>query len=303
VDDDQPPKLRKRRLTRRALLASCVGSLGTLAGGVGYAHSIEPFGVRHRRLALDLPGLHPDLLNLRILHLSDLHVAPTVPRDFLRGQIQRCAALDPDLVFLTGDFVTRGDLTQLAEVGALMRALRARHGVFAVLGNHDYGVSSSRRHVPAGNGAAHSGERVAAELAESGVTVLRNGCRTVKVGAGQLQVAGVEDYWSGLYDPGQALANVDPTLPCIVLCHNPDAFVELRQYHCDWVLAGHTHGGQVRIPLLGAPFLPIAHREYDAGLFREGAHTLYVNRGLGYLFQVRFNCRPEFVEFTLTRRA
>ena len=85
--------------------------------------------------------------------------------------------------------------------------------------------------------------------------------------------------------------------------HNPDAIDYLQAKPWHWLMCGHTHGGQVRIPFLGAPFLPVRNRQYDAGLFHVGDRCLYVNRGLGYLRQIRFNCRPEMTLFTLTSRA
>jgi predicted MPP superfamily phosphohydrolase len=88
----------------------------------------------------------------------------------------------------------------------------------------------------------------------------------------------------------------------VALVHNPDAIDALHNRPCHWILSGHTHGGQVRLPLLGAPFLPVRHREYDQGLFKVGEQRLYVNRGLGYLRRVRFNCRPEIAVFQLTAR-
>lgn len=291
------------RLTRRGFLLGCLGGAGCGALGLGYARYVEPFWPKLERLPMDLRRLAPSWAGVRILHLSDLHLSHSLPSEYLPKQLDRCAALQPDLVVLTGDFITSGRFDLLADLHRLLTRLRARHGVFAVLGNHDFGVYSPQRRLASSRAAARIADRISAELTAAGVDVLRNDCRVLTIGDGQLQLVGLDDYWSGYCDPSAAFAKVDPDLPCVVLSHNPDSVIELKDYRCDWVLCGHTHGGQVRIPLLGAPILPIQHRQYDAGRFEVGDKRLYVNRGLGYLRQVRFNCRPEITEFTLEPRA
>ena len=139
---------------------------------------------------MDLPELHPDLVGVCVLHLSDLHASPGPVGDYLRNQLERCAALSPDLVLITGDFVTRGAPVALREVGSLMRRLRARFGIFAVLGNHDYGVTSPQFKRSPGTAAARHADRVVAELSTAGVNVLRNESRVLTIGAGRLQLPG-----------------------------------------------------------------------------------------------------------------
>lgn len=287
-----------RRLTRRALLRGCAGGLAALAAGAAYAHYVEPFWPALERVSLDLPCLDPALVGLRIIQLSDLHLATRVSARYLREQLQRCRDLAPDLFVLTGDYITNGDQAWLRELGSLMSVLRAPLGAFAVLGNHDFAVYSDAR----GPGNLGIAARISEMLAGAGVTVLRNESHVLTKGGAALQLAGLEDLWSGECDPEQAFVDVDRNLPCIALAHNPDSIDVLRDTPCAWILSGHTHGGQVRIPFFGAPILPVRHREYDEGLFAVASQRLYVNRGLGYLLRVRFNCRPEITEFTLTRR-
>ena len=291
----------KRRLTRRAFLVRLCGggiaAVGTAGVGGVYARYVEPFWPVVERHPMDFPGLDPALEGLRLLQLSDLHVYPSVPLDYLRGQIRRCETLAPDVIVITGDFITAGRLDVLKELVALLRPLQAPLGVFAVLGNHDFGVFSPRRR---SRGPA-IGECTHQALAGCGVTVLRNEARVLTVRGAPLQLVGIDDLWSGLCDPDLAFAQADPELPTIVLTHNPDTMPLIKGWPWRWLLCGHTHGGQVRIPFFGAPILPIDDRRYDAGLFELGDRRLYVNRGLGYFKQVRFNCRPEITEFTLTR--
>lgn len=291
-----------RRLTRRAFLFGCVGGLGLSGGGLTYVCGVEPLWAKMERVPLDLPDPHPDLIGLRIVQLSDLHVAPNVPTDFLLDQARRVTALRPDLIVITGDCVTRGCDDFLADLARIAAALEARLGVFAVLGNHDYDMTTSYLVRPPGPAGLARAARVAETLGGAGVVVLRNECRRVPVGGGVLQLVGLEDYWSGQFNAAAAFADVDPRLPCLALSHNPDSITHLKDQPCDWVLSGHTHGGQVRLPLLGAPVLPVIQRQYDQGRFEVGGTRLYVNRGLGYLARVRFNCRPEITVFTGVRR-
>ncbi len=285
-----------RRLSRRHFLLGAGGLLAGLSGGAAYARYIEPYWPTWQRLAMDLPGLGAGLVGARIVQLSDLHVAPNLPLDYLRRQLRRVVASNPDLIVLTGDYVTRAIVRDATALRDLLAELRAPLGVYAVLGNHDYGVHEPqpRRFVAAGP------NHIAQIVADAGVTVLRNEARRVERDGAGLQVVGLDDLWGGLCDADVAFANVNPGEPCIALAHNPDTFPLLHNRPCRWVLSGHTHGGQVRLPLLGPLVLPVRNKSHDAGLFTAGAQRLYVNRGLGYLRPVRFNCRPEITEFTLT---
>jgi uncharacterized protein len=292
----------RRRITRRAFLRRlCGGGAGTvaLAGlGAGYAHYVEPFWPTVECLPLDLPRLHPALVGLRLVQLSDLHLSPHMRHDYLRAQLRRCQELSPDLIVLTGDFITDADPRFLGELQELLDILHAPLGCFAVLGNHDCSVHS----VDCTHSDPILAARIEQALTGSGVTVLRNRRQVVEHDDARLQLVGLDDLWSRWFDADKAFADVDPNLPCITLAHTPDSYYLLRDKPWHWLLCGHTHGGQVRIPFLGAPYLPVHSRKYDAGLFRVGDQRLYVNRGLGYLHQFRFNCRPEITVFTLTSR-
>jgi hypothetical protein len=289
-----------RRLTRRAFLVRVCGG-GVVAGlGAGaYAHYVEPFWPAVERLDLDLPDLAPALQGLRVVQISDLHLGSPGPFDYLRAQVERCRALEPELMVVTGDFIHAADLRWSQALVSLLRPLQAPLGVFAILGNHDFGVWAPN---PRPRGPAIAA-RIEQLLLEAGLIVLRNGAQVVMRGDAALQLVGIDDQWSGYCDPDQAFADADPDLPTVVLTHNPDTVPSLKDKRYDWALCGHTHGGQVQIPLIGAPILPIKHRHYDAGRFETDGHRLYVNRGLGSLYGVRFNCRPEITVFTLTGRA
>ena len=294
-----PKSTARRSLTRRAFLTSFGGGFFAVGGAGLYARYVEPYWAVVESEPMDLRNLHPSLVGLRVLQLSDLHLHGSAPAEYLRTQLQRCQALSPDLILLTGDYITRGDLRCLDELASLLRILSAPLGVFAVLGNHDCGA----HHGDARLASLGLAQQMQNALSRCAITVLRNAAHTLTVGAAQLQLVGIDDLWSGFSDADRAFADVDPDVPCIALAHNPDAIDNLKDKPCDWILCGHTHGGQVRLPFIGAPFLPVRHREYDAGLFHVGEKRLYVNRGLGHLQPIRFNCRPEITLFTLTCRA
>ncbi len=290
---------RRRGLSRRGFLRLCGGGVLGLGASAAYARFGELHWLATETLEMDFPALAPGWDGLRLIQISDLHISEVVSTEFLRSAMKQCTALAPDVIVITGDFITRCDLRFLPELRQLMSCLRAPLGVFAVLGNHDFGLYDPLRKlgVPARN-------LLEQPLAEYGVTVLRNNRVLVESPgrAGGLQLVGLDDWWSGLADPEAAFANVDPAQPCILLTHNPDtvALVRARPWH--WLLCGHTHGGQIRIPLLGAPVLPIEDRRFDQGLFKLNAQQrVYVNRGVGHLLPVRFNCRPEITVFTLRR--
>lgn len=287
-----------RGTTRRAFLASCAGGILATAGTGAYARFLEPNWPAVEFVPLDLRNLDPPAVGLRVIQLSDLHVYRHVTADEVCMHLERCMALSPDLIVLTGDYITRGDPRYLDDLARAVRVLRAPHGVFAVLGNHDCGAHDAN---PA-FASEHMARRMQTALTDCGITVLRNEMRLLDIAGAPLQLVGLDELWSGYCDPDQAFAEVDPEIPCIALAHNPDVIDDLRDQPCDWVLCGHTHGGQVRLPFIGALYVPVRNRQYDQGLFTVGEQRLYVNRGLGHLLPIRFNCRPEITVFTLSRR-
>lgn len=290
-------------LSRRRFLT---GSLAAAGAGLGlYSWQVEPHWVEVVRRPMPLPGLPAALDGATLLQLSDLHVGPRVDSAYLIGALRRAARLAPDFVAVTGDFVSYRTTREYRELARVLQALpRGRHGTYASLGNHDYGFGWRQLDVAAA---------ITQVVEDAGAVVLRNAA----VSVGGLQVAGLADFWSpefpansvpGLDVGGGAapvLQALDPRRPALVLCHNPDALDEpLWSNVHGWVLAGHTHGGQCRPPFLPPPILPVRNRRYTAGAIDVApGRTVYINRGLGHLIQVRFNVRPEITLFTLERTA
>jgi hypothetical protein len=280
-------------LTRRRLLAAGASLAGAGFGVGAYSCWVEPTWVEVLERDLPVPNLPPAWDGLRVAHVADLHHGSSVPLDYLARSISRVADLRPDLVAVAGDFVTDSDARYGSAVAELFDGLSAPLGVFACLGNHDYGV---RRPVRPG---AVGVRQVAADLGRHGVRVLRNeAVRLERCGEG-LWMVGVDDLWAGYCDPQKALRNVPSGAPNLVLCHNPDAADAVADAGGGAILAGHTHGGQVRIPLLGPILLPVRNKQRYEGLHRVGGAWLYITRGLGWLIRVRFACRPEISLLTL----
>lgn len=290
-----------RSVTRRAFMRGAAGLSSSAALAAIYARFVEPYWSQVVPVEMDILHLPDELVGTTIVQISDLHVGIRADAEYLREQIDVCNALSPDLIVITGDILHEGCRRYLDRAAELIARLRAKHGIFAVLGNHDYfeycrhsGHSHSR--------SAYIADDVTAALTRARITVLRNESQRVRIAGVDLQLVGFEDLLSSYFLPDVAMRRVDPTLPTIGLSHNPDTMPRLKFQPLDWVLSGHTHGGQVRVPFWGAPVLPLNATRYDAGKFVVGQRRLYVNRGLGFLMPVRFACRPEITQFTLARR-
>jgi predicted MPP superfamily phosphohydrolase len=256
------------------------------AGGSGkgprLARKIE---VTEHRVAI--PGLTRELDDLRIVQLTDIHHGLYVSAEAVLAAVEIANSLEPDVVALTGDFVSysRNYAHRVAE---LLGGLRARLGVFAVLGNHDFRVGA---------------DLVARALRRQGVDVLRNR-HTVLGGHSGLYLAGVDDLWYNSSLP-RALRHVPRGRPVVLLSHNPRIITAAAHFSVDLVLSGHTHGGQVRLPFLERIREERRKRDSNARRFHTGWDScgrtrIYVSRGIGTIvLPLRVGCPPEIPAFTL----
>lgn len=281
-------------MTRRTFLKSALfTAVGLGVGTIYYTARIEPHWVEFVERPLPLVGLPAGLAGKKLVQISDLHVGPHVDKRYLLEAFERTADFKADFVVYTGDFVSFDSARRLGEMSEVMaRAPRGRVGTAAVLGNHDYGPGWAHGDIAA---------EISAHLNDLGLPVLRN-----EIGRyGGLQIVGLDDIWGTNAYPQQALGSIDPTLPAIVLCHNPDgADFPIWENYQGWILSGHTHGGQINPPFLPPPFVPVSNKRYVAGevdLF--DGRRLYINRGLGHKIALRFNARPEITVFTLQSAA
>lgn len=274
-------------MTRREFLMGTSLGAAMALSGERYAHSVEPEWVEVTRRALTIPGWPPTFDGLRVAHLTDLHHSPMVSLEYLEGCVTTVKRERPDLVVLTGDYVTQGRRKEFIEpVAAAVGNLAAPLGVFASLGNHDVWAGA-----PA----------VCEALARHGVAVLRNQHADLSRRGGGLSVVGLGDLWTEGVDLAGAFREVPADRASLILMHNPDTFEEWPAGRPGLILAGHTHGGQVVIPGYGPPFVPSRYgRKYARGLFERADATMYVNRGLGTtVVHVRFLARPEIALLTI----
>jgi predicted MPP superfamily phosphohydrolase len=292
-----------KTLSRRQFLMLAGGlALNGAAAGLSielYASRVEPFWIQVRHIAMHLPGLPQEFENFTIAQFSDLHAGAYTRIEDVRHCVAMTNALGADAIVLTGDFVTRDSDVSIAWAPELA-LLKAKYGVFAVLGNHDTWSDP---------------ERIAAELAGAGAQVLRNESTALEIGQSRLWLVGVEDIgYKGMRlddfkkankrtvtELGVILAGLPPSDPHILLVHNPDFTELLPEGRVDLALCGHTHGGQVHLPFFGSPIVPSFYgQKYTNGLVRGPKTLVYINRGIGVIYPpLRFNCRPEITLFRL----
>jgi hypothetical protein len=276
------------RLTRRRFL---LGSAATACAVGAYTWRVEPHWVAVTRRAMPIRNLPSALEGRTLAQVSDIHIGAGVDDDYIADSFARLSDLRPDLVVITGDFTTNNGAPRFDAVArALDRLAPPPLGCFAVTGNHDFGPQWSRPELA---------DQLDHILAGVGVTLLRNASRDVH----GLRVVGLDDLWSPNFQPKNVIPTLTADEPAVALCHNPDA-VDGNVWGAfrGWILSGHTHGGQCKPPFLPPPILPVANKRWTSGEFDLGdGRTLYINRGLGHLWRVRFNVRPEITLFTLTR--
>ncbi|MBD1852106.1 metallophosphoesterase [Leptolyngbya sp. FACHB-711] len=273
-------------------------------------HKLLSGSLRTEAITIAIPQLPPQLQNIRFVQLSDLHYdGLRLSEQMLTEAIETSNALRPDLVVLTGDYVT-DDPTPIYALADRLQRLESRLGIYAVLGNHDLELPQSRT-------------EVTTALTRAGIRVLWN---EIAYPLGQqLPIVGLADFWSREFNPALVLSQLHPETPRIVLSHNPDSAAKLQPWRVDLQLSGHTHGGQIALPGFGPfptgyqrlrryvpktwrkwiPYMKedcykvLQHWEWAQGLHQVGSNLLYVNRGLGTYPPGRLFCPPELTVITI----
>ena len=281
----------KSRWTRRRLLKTAAGIAGLGTATFAYAWQVEPHWIEVVQRRMPVRNLPESLTGNTLVQISDLHIGPIVDDAYMASALELVSRLKPDILAITGDFMTYRSPVDLQKLISHLKDFDGgRLATVAVPGNHDYGT-----------GWADSGlcDRTADRHADLGILVLRNESIDIK----GLHVFGIDDFWGPHFDHVKTLQSYRRNDASVVLCHNPDAV------DCDgwngfhgWILSGHTHGGQCRMPYCKPPVLPVRNQRYVAGeVSLSNGRKLYINRGLGYLRKIRFNVRPEITVFTLDR--
>jgi len=269
------------RLTRREWLR-VVASIGVGSAGGAGAHGFwyERHDLEITQTAAPLSGLPEALSGLRIGFLTDLHRSATVPHDLIARAVAAVMAERPDLIVLGGDYVTNKDRRFVGPVADALAPLASEHGVFGILGNHD-----DDRDVPAG-------------LAERGIEVLRDARTRLTIRGESLDLIGIRYWTRRMPEIARVVRGAAPA--AILLAHTPARLTEAAALGIPLMLSGHTHGGQVVLPGLGA----IAARNFPivAGLGQRDNTTAFVSRGIGTVYlPIRIDCPPEAAILTLTR--
>lgn len=256
-----------------------------------YSWQVEPFWVEFVERKLPVKNLPPSLEGKILMQISDLHVGDRFDWNYLIETFQEAKRFKPDFVVYTGDYVNYGTSEEQKNLETVMEnCVLGTLATLGILGNHDYGVSWKD---------VECSDRICETLNDNGIITLRN----TQYESNGLNFIGFDDLWSPKFQPSEVMKEYDTAKANIVLCHNPDACdLDIWNGYQGWILSGHTHGGQCRIPGIITPILPVKNKKYTSGeIDLEDGRMLYINRAIGHSFQVRFMVRPEITVFTLTQ--
>jgi predicted MPP superfamily phosphohydrolase len=266
-------------VSRRAVLKGLAGSgVGALTGFGAYGFLYERHTLTVTRVTIGVANLPPALAGLRIGLLTDIHRSRWVSHDDVAHAVTTLMQEGPDIIVLGGDYVTWGDRDYIEPAADALAPLRAPHGVFAILGNHD------------------DDHAMPAALTKRDIQVLKDARTRLTINGEGLELAGVR-FWTRRQSDIAAVVR-GATAPLILLAHDPRRMAEAARLDIPLVLSGHTHGGQVVLPGLGA----VAAQKFPvvAGVGREHRTTMFVSRGIGTVYvPVRINCPPEIAVLTL----
>jgi len=289
----------QQRVTRRDFLKLLwVGFVDLLllsTGGTGYGLLIEPSMFKVEYIQLKIRRLPKAFSGIRVAQISDIHMGGWMNVERLQQVADLVIAQKPDVLVITGDFLKGRSFTESArhavkDLTKVLRPLAAALPTFAVLGNHDYRTSPTA---------------IREMLSQCMITDLTNDVFRLRRKDGTLCLCGVDDIRHGNVRLHEVLSKLDENSPAILLVHEPDfADISAATGRFDLQLSGHSHGGQIVIPLFGPPKLPESGQKYHSGLYQVGKMLQYTNRGVGVdRFAVRINCPPEITVFILGKES
>ncbi len=276
----------RKKFLKRILQLSAIGAFPFL-----YSWQIEPFWLEFVHKKMKIKNLPKHLEGKTIMQISDLHVGNRFDWNFLIDSFKEAKKFNPDFVVYTGDFVNVGNENELKALKIVLEnAVIGKLGTIGILGNHDYGRRWRENDVA---------DQIVTIAENSGIEMLLNDQKEFS----GLNFIGFEDYWSNRFQPEKVMKSYNPEKANIVLSHNPDSCdLDIWNGYKGWILSGHTHGGQCRIPGIITPILPVKNKKYNAGeIDLQDGRMLYINRAIGHSFQIRFMVRPEITVFTLAQ--
>lgn len=259
-----------------------------------YARFWEPRRLQDTRLSVNLRNKTPGN-PVCILHLSDMHASGVVPLSFIEKAVDIGLSNRPDLICLTGDMITH-HIPDKSKYLMLLKKLSSTASTYACVGNHDGGSWAAQW------GGYHSPTEVLQLFRDAGIECLFNTSTRVSINGNLITLVGLADYWSRDIDPEKAFTDIvnSPDSTVILLSHNPDSKALLSKFTWDLMLCGHTHGGQMRMPIVGTPFAPVRDKRYVEGLCEWNGRQIHITRGIGNLGGIRINCPPEISILYLT---
>ncbi len=277
---------------RKFVKNTMIGALVTGFFGGLYSWQLEPFWLEFVQKKMPIQNLPKNLIGKTVVQISDIHVGNKFDYQYIIDSFKKAQKLNPDYVVYTGDYVSYENEEQFDQLKEVLKyTVKGKLGTVGILGNHDYGKNWSEQKVA---------DKITSLLNDSGITILSND----QLELNGLNIIGLDDYWGLNFNPQKVMNQIDHQNANLVLCHNPDVCdLNVWNNYKGWILSGHTHGGQVKPPFLSPLILPVKNKRYSAGeIDLKDGRTLYINRALGHLWQVRFNVRPEITVFKLTEK-
>ncbi len=267
-------QIKTMKISRKKFLSLLLGGSGSL---FVYSVFIERTVVDINHYKIRIPNLPEAFNGFRIAHLTDIHYGNISSQKFLENIISTTHKLKPDAIVCTGDYADM-EIAEIDEVWPLLSQLEAPNGVYSVLGNHDHYADTNRSLY---------------WLERSGQGV-RHISKPIENKGQRIWIGGAGDFYRDKDGVDKAFENVSPDEFKILLAHNPDTIDLNFNTKIDVAFSGHTHGGQVRIPGVGSPVLPVRNKRYDCGLIETESSKLFISKGIGWgILPVRFNCSPE----------
>lgn len=284
-----PEKVSRRSFLKRAL-GFFAAVFGISAGGYYYARDIEPRLLEITNYKISDNAIPQAFHNKKIIQFSDTHLGFHYDLKQLEKLIEKINSLKPDIVFFTGDLMDEPNKYKEAnQIAPLLKRIQAPLGRFAIYGNHDHG--------------GYGSDIYKSIMEESGFILLLNENRKIEYSGSSIQIIGIDDAMLGKPDIKLASGSLDDSSYNILLSHAPDLADEASAFNINLQLSGHSHGGQIKLPFIGALVKPPHAERYYEGIYEIGSPsplTLYVNRGLGTTrLPFRFLSKPELTVFTL----
>lgn len=268
------------------------GTVGVGACAGLYTWQIEPFWLEFVKKKMPVSNLPDKLVGKTLMQISDIHIGNRFDYNYIIESFEKAQEFDPDFVVYTGDYVSYEDEHQFRQLEDVFskHTVKGKLATVGILGNHDYGKNWAEQNVA---------DQISKQLEQYGITILKNKQKDFE----GLNIIGFDDYWALNFAPEIVMREYDNSRANLVLCHNPDVCdLNVWNGYQGWILSGHTHGGQCKPPFLNAPMLPVKNKRYSQGqIDLEDGRTLYINRAVGHLWQVRFNVRPEITIFELEK--